>query len=67
MVRNWEEHGSISRRAKAFATILILLALSMPFYFMAEKLSQTSKVVSVSLTAIGWSYIMTRPNGLQED
>jgi hypothetical protein len=67
MVRNWEEHGSISRRAKAFATILILLALSMPFYFMAEKLSQTSKVVSVSLTAIGWSYIMTRPNGPQED
>jgi uncharacterized membrane protein YbaN (DUF454 family) len=67
LVRHWEKYGSISMQSKALATILILLALSLPLYFMAENLSQTSKVVSVSLTAIGWSYVMTRPNGPQED
>jgi len=67
MVRNWEEHGSISRRAKASATILILLALSMPFYFLAEQFSQTSKVASASLIAIGWCFLITRPSGPQED
>jgi uncharacterized membrane protein YbaN (DUF454 family) len=67
MIRNWEEHGSISRRAKAFATILILLGLSMPFYFMAEQFSQTSRVASASLIAIGWCFLMTRPDGPQED
>ena len=67
MVLNWEDHGSISPRSKLLATILILLALSMPLYFMADQLNQTSKVVTLILVGVGWSFVMTRPNGPQED
>ncbi|MDE0960948.1 MAG: YbaN family protein [Planctomycetota bacterium] len=67
MVQNWMKHRSISMRSKILATVLIVVALSIPFYFMTEELNPPSKWATLILVAIGWCYIMTRPNGPQEE
>ncbi|WP_116084815.1 YbaN family protein [Tropicimonas sp. IMCC34011] len=59
-IRNWEAHGAISRRAKAFAigSMLAVLAFSiiigLPAYAIA---------LQGSLMAIGALFILTRPGG----
>lgn len=67
MVLSWDKHGSISPRAKVLATVLILVALSGPFYFFSDKIMDVVKIITVMLVGVGWVFIMTRPNGPQEE
>jgi uncharacterized membrane protein YbaN (DUF454 family) len=67
MVLRWEKHGSISPRAKVLATALILVAMSGPFYFFSDKILDVVKIITLILVGVGWLFIMTRPNGPQDD
>jgi len=67
MVLRWEKHGSISPRAKVLATALILVAMSGPFYFFSDMILDVVKIITLILVGVGWLFIMTRPNGPQEE
>ena len=67
MVLRWGKNGSISPRAKMLATVLILIAMSGPFYFFSDKILDVVKLITLVLVGVGWLFIMTRPNGPQEE
>jgi uncharacterized membrane protein YbaN (DUF454 family) len=59
-IRNWEENGAISRKAKRFAVISMAAVLGLS---VGLELSWKILLAQGVLIAIGCSFILTRPDG----
>lgn len=59
-IRNWEEHGAISRKAKrlAIGTMGVVFGLSLAF-----GLSRMALAGQAALMLVGAAFILTRPDG----
>ena len=59
-IRNWEEHGAISRKAKRFAVVSMGAVLGLS---VGLALSWKILLVQGILIAVGASFVLSRPDG----
>lgn len=65
-VREWEDYGIVSRKAKWISTVMVALSLSLSSYFMGrERLWVSASVILICVLVFIWLWL--RPEHLKEN